>query len=99
VPESAALRRLLAEDLVELDQGRARTTRRWQRAMLRAAAALYGNALPFDLRYPIALALVELLGSVDDAELCELVEALLPLEQAALPPSLRASPPSGTTRP
>ena len=59
MPDDSVLARLVAEELVKIEQGRPRTTKRWQRAMVRAAASLYGAELPFDLRYPIALALIE----------------------------------------
>ena len=98
MPEVAALERLVAEDLVSFEHGRPRTTRRWQRAMVRAAARLYEGALPYDLRYPIALALVELLGNLDEPELTDLLEAMLPIEQAELSP-VTASRPCGTSRP
>jgi hypothetical protein len=83
-----ALRRLEADGLVshEGDGDVLVTTRRWQGAMARAALRLYGAGDPgHDLRVPIATALVELYASrLPDEELAALVEAMLPLEIAAL---------------
>lgn len=63
------------------------TTRRWQAAMMRAASKLVTSAPgDEDLRVPVAMALLELLGDdVADEVLAEFVEALLPLEARALP--------------
>jgi hypothetical protein len=54
--------------------------------MARAALRLYEAGDPgHDLRVPIAAALLELYGSgVADEELASLVEAMLPIELAAL---------------
>lgn len=89
-PSDAAggLPRLEADGLLRLEEGRYRTTRRFQAAMARAALCLYhageGSA---DLRLPIAHALVELYGdALGDADVAELVEAMLPIERAELAP-------------
>jgi hypothetical protein len=83
-----ALRRLEADGLIarEGEATPAATTRKWQGAMARAALRLYGAGDPgHDLRVPIATALVEIYESkVPDEELAEMVEAMLPIELAAL---------------
>jgi len=67
-----------------------RTTRRLQAALARAAFQLYGRGeedASFDLRVPIATALLELYGdAVSDEELVGLVDALVPIEAAELDP-------------
>jgi hypothetical protein len=89
MPEAAdLLGRLLDEGLLTRAGGEARTTRRWQAAMARAALRLQREGAPWqDLRLPIACALVELLGECSDEELVGCVELLLPIEQRELGPA------------
>jgi hypothetical protein len=63
-----------------------RTSRRFQRAMARAAAALYEAGDPGDdLRVPITLALLEVYeDKLHDEILAELVETMLPIELVSL---------------
>ncbi len=81
-----ALRRLLRDGLLAAGPDRHRTTPKWQGAMARAALRLYEAQDPgTDLRVPIALALVQLYGpQTPEADLVELVEAILPFELRAL---------------
>ena len=91
MPDPAVLARLEADGLVRLDGGTARTSRRSQAALARAASRLLAQGAPFDLRLPIAAALVELDAGLADEEIARRVEALLPIEAAALgetPPPL-----------
>jgi hypothetical protein len=92
VPDDATLEALRAADLVAVDAGRVRTTRRWQAAMARAAARLLLDGAPFDLRLPVAGALVELV-QVDDETLVRYVEAMVAVESGALRPAPGAGPP------
>jgi hypothetical protein len=74
--------------LVRRDGDRFRTTRRWQGAMMRAAARLFiaGDA-GTDLRVPVAVALVDLYGAdVPDEKLAELVEVMTPIEAREISP-------------
>lgn len=88
-----AIAQLTAAELVALVEGRARTTRRWQGALARAAARLYAEGAPWrDLRLPIAAALVELLDADDDT-LVACVDALVALELEELGRGLRAAGP------
>ena len=86
----AALARLEADGFIVSDppSKRWRTSRRWQRAMARAAVKLYQQGDEGgDLRVPIALALVELSSARpgdDDETLARLVEAMLPIEVDSL---------------
>jgi len=84
--EAATLARLAADGLIERQQAAYRTSRRFQRAMARAAAELYEAGDPGDdLRVPIALALLAVYGDeVHDESLAELVETMLPIEQVSL---------------
>jgi hypothetical protein len=86
VSGAPALRRIEEDGLAARVDGVFRTTRKWQRAMARAALHLYENGDPGeDLRVPIASALLELYGDrVDDEELAGLVEGMLPIELRAL---------------
>jgi hypothetical protein len=52
--------------------------------MARAARRLALERAPWDLRLPIAVALLELHHELSDEELARRVEALLPLEAAGL---------------
>jgi hypothetical protein len=81
-----ALRRIEDDGLAARVDGVLRTTRKWQRTMARAALALYEAGDPGeDLRVPIASALLDLYGDrVEDEELADLVEAMLPIELRAL---------------
>jgi len=82
----SALTRLAADDLIERRGTAWRTSRRFQRAMARAAAALYEAGDPGDdLRVPIALALLEVYdGKVQDETFAQLIEAMLPIELVSL---------------
>jgi hypothetical protein len=83
---SAALARLEADGWIERQGAAWRTSRRFQRAMARAAAALYDDGDPGDdLRVPIALALLDTYQStLHDDVLAELVETVLPIELVSL---------------
>jgi hypothetical protein len=83
---AAALDRIERDGLAARAGEVLRTTRKWQRAMARAALHLYERRDPgHDLRVPIARALLELYHDrADDEELCALVEAMLPIELRAL---------------
>lgn len=84
----APLARLEADGLLRREDGRWRTTRRWQGAMARAALQLLAAGAPDgDLRLPVAAALAELWPAASDAELAAAVEALLPIEAAELGPA------------
>ena len=83
---NVALARLEADGFIVRVASTWKTSRRWQQAMARAAVALYekGDAGD-DLRVPIVLALLEAYsGKLEDDRLVELVEAMLPIEAAAL---------------
>ena len=82
----AALARLEADGFIVQGAAAWRTTRRWQRAMARAAVKLYEEGDPGeDLRVPIALALIDLYEStVDDEVMVQFVESILPIEAASL---------------
>ncbi len=82
------LGRLAADNLLRREGDAYRTTRRWQAAMARAAVRLYERGGGYDLRVPIALALVEIYGAdTPDEQLATLVEVMLPIETAeVLPP-------------
>ena len=86
-PEPEGLSRLVADGLVVLREGRARTTARWQATVARAAMSLQRAGAPWlDLKLPIAAALLEHYPAMPDAELAKLVEAMLPVEEAELAP-------------
>lgn len=79
--------RLVGDGLLRLDGERPRTTPRWQAAMARAALALQRQGAPWsDLRLPIVVALVERYPDASDDEIADLVEAVLPVEEAELAP-------------
>ena len=84
--EAPALVRLAADGLIERQEAAWKTSRRFQRAMARAAGALYEAGDPGDdLRVPIALALMDVYGGeVQDEILAELIETMLPIEQVSL---------------
>jgi hypothetical protein len=84
--ETPALARLAADGVVERQEAAWKTSRRFQRAMARAAAALYEAGDPGDdLRVPIAVALLDVCGNqVHDEILAELVETMLPIELVSL---------------
>lgn len=84
MPDEEILAALEAEGLVARDGAGVRATRRWQAAMARAARRLALEQAPWDLRLPIAVALVELHRDLSDDELARRVEALLPVEAAGL---------------
>ena len=86
VPElGQAVADLVRDGVLAREHERLRTTRRWQGAMARAARALQEAGAEFDLRRPIAMALIDLLGAHrDDRELARYVAVLLPFESASL---------------
>ncbi len=76
---------LRSDGLIRRDGDRDRTTARWQAAMARAALRLQGAGAPWqDLRLPIVSALLERYPDATDADLAELVEVMLPVEEAEL---------------
>lgn len=77
-----ALDALARSGLVALSDSGWHTTRRWQAAMMRAASKLVGSAPgDEDLRVPVAMALVELLGEdIADEDLAVYIGAVLQLE-------------------
>ena len=81
-----ALACLAADGLVFQHEDRWKTGRRWQQAMARAAAKLYGLGDPCDdLRVPIAVAVLEIYEErVDDETIAALVETMLPIESESL---------------
>jgi hypothetical protein len=77
--------RLQMDGLITLDGDSHHTTKRWQGAMARAAMRLYEARDPGqDLRVPVACALLEFYPEAPDEELAALIEAMLPVELAAL---------------
>ncbi|MBI2395376.1 MAG: hypothetical protein HYV09_37750 [Deltaproteobacteria bacterium] len=81
----ALIAQLEADGLLHRVDGRLRTTRRWQGAMMRAALRLNGlnegSDEGADLRVPVAAALVEVYGvDTSDDTLVELIAILTPLE-------------------
>jgi hypothetical protein len=91
MPDPGALERLVEDGYLRPGEGRLRTTARWQAAMARAAHALQRAGAPAaDLRLPIAAVLVEAYAGLADSELADLVEAMLPVEEAELEPILAA---------
>jgi hypothetical protein len=79
--------RLIADGLVRRDGAVVRTTPRWYAAMARATLRLLRRGVDRDdLRLPIASALVELYGELDDAAIADAVAAMLPIELAELAP-------------
>lgn len=86
----SALRRLADDGYIRRDDGRYRTTRRWQGAMARAAIRLASMNDPGDdLRVPIAHALLEAYGAdISDPQLAEFITAMLPIEIDELAPRL-----------
>jgi len=84
MPE-AQVSRLVAAGLLRFERNELYTTRRFQSAMVRAAGRLYDSEMAFDLRVPIALALIELFGAdTSTEELSGLVDAMLPIERREL---------------
>ncbi len=83
---SVALARLETDGFIERRGDHLRTSRRWQRAMAKAAVELYEAGDPGDdLRVPIVVALLQMYqASVEDEVLADFVEAILPIELAAL---------------
>jgi len=79
--------RLLEDGYLVRQDGRLRTTPRWQATLARAALALLQKGEPWrDLRLPVVMALAHRYGACPDDELADLVEALLPIEEGLLPP-------------
>jgi hypothetical protein len=80
-PRDDVLGELEAAGLVARTDGRARTTRRWQAALARAAARLQEAGAPWrDLRLPIAAAMLDCFMEATDDELVRYVEAMLAVE-------------------
>jgi hypothetical protein len=78
---NAALEELVRDGLVRVDAGEARTTRRWQAAMARAALRLARQREDLeDLRLPVVAAMLELYAGAPDEVLARRVEAMLPVE-------------------
>jgi hypothetical protein len=78
---------LLGDGFLVREGGRLRTTPRWQAALARAALTLQRSGEPWrDLRLPVIMAMAHRYGERPDEELAALVEAMLPIEEAALPP-------------
>jgi len=94
------MNRLLSEGLISTESGKARTTRRFQGAMARAAARLYGlDQGEEDLRVPLSLALLDVCGDkLSDQELAALVEVMLPIEVAELDPRQHLNAPNAAPR-
>lgn len=92
-PPDTIRRRLEGDGLLQLVEGRARTTRRWQSAMARAAAKLAQRGDEgYDLRIPIAWALIEHYGgNLPDETLVAMVGVMTPIEAAELDPQPRSS--------
>jgi len=84
MPEDAAVRRLIEDGFLDHGETGLRTTRRWQGALARAAFALQRAGAPWDLRLPIAAALADHDPALSDRELAELVEAMVPVQEAEL---------------
>jgi hypothetical protein len=92
----AALARLVRDGLVHRAGDAVKTTRRWQGAMARAALCLVReHETRDDLRIPMAMALLDVYGEVDDDELIAMMEVLLPLEVV----TAVAAPAEGTRSP
>jgi hypothetical protein len=85
MPDGDALAALEAAGLLVREGAALRPTRRWQAAMARAARRLALEGAPWDLRLPIAVALVELAGDLPAVEIARRVEAMLPIEAQRLP--------------
>jgi hypothetical protein len=84
MPDEEILAALEDEGLVARDGATVRPTLRWRAAMARAARRLALEGAPWDLRLPIAVALLELRRELSDDELARRIEALLPIEAAGL---------------
>ena len=83
--QEQALARLASDGFIERrNESSWKTSRRWQQAMARTAARLYKEDPGDDLRVPIAHVIIEMYDGADDDTLIELVEAMLPIEAAAL---------------
>lgn len=81
-PDREVLETLARDGIVTLDAGRARTTKRWQSAMMRAIARnMRAGGDEVDVRYIIADALLEIYGpDVAEATLADTVEAMTLVE-------------------
>jgi hypothetical protein len=87
MPERDPRERLVEDGLLEREESRLRTTARAQGALARAALSLQRAGAPWkDLRLPLAAALAERYPDLPDQELADLVEAMLPIVMAELPP-------------
>jgi hypothetical protein len=82
--------RFAADGLLHRENGRLRTTRRWQAAMARAALLLAKNDDGRDLRVPIAFALIDLYGdALVNEQLVQAIRTMLPIEYEELHPTDR----------
>ncbi len=89
MPDGSALAQLVDAGFLRRDErGGVRTTPRWQAALARAAFRLQRAGAPWDLRLPIAAALVERFPELSDEPIAALVEEMLRIEEAELPPML-----------
>jgi hypothetical protein len=88
---STALQQLITDGVIEESGGAYRPTRRCRLSIARAALQLYASGdRGDDLRFPIALALLGWYGpQMPEEQLAELVEALLPIEEAEMDPGRR----------
>jgi hypothetical protein len=88
-----ALERLVASGLVGFQEGRARTTPRWQATMARAAVGLQRAGAPWtDLRLPVVTAMIDRFPDADDEQIADLVEAMIGIEEAELAPLWKSVP-------
>jgi hypothetical protein len=88
-PDTAVLTRLEGDGIITLDGTSARTTRRWQGAMMRAIARRISTEKEeVDVRYVIADALLEVYGLDAPTELiAAAVDALTQIELKQLLPA------------
>lgn len=84
--DTTSLDRLEADGFLHRSGDRLRTTRRFQAAMMRAAASLVARGdRSGDLALPVSMALVEHYGKdLDAAQIAALVAAMLPIEAREL---------------
>jgi hypothetical protein len=96
-PDVTVLEELAEIGLITFDEGRVRTTRRWQSAMMRAISRhLRQGDDSSDIRYVIADALIEIRGDAPDgteSALCAAVEAMTYVELQLLPQQARSGDP------
>jgi len=79
--------RFAADGLLRQERFGFRTTRRWQGALSRAAARLLAAGCDGgDLRMPVACALFELYGDIEDEEFARMIAVMTPIEARELDP-------------